>query len=134
MRFYFDLNDGRRITLDREGTELQSEADAGGLAVTIARDISHNDYNRTRHWRVRVRNENHTAVSEVLFASVTDDLDYCPEPVRQNAIRAAQALASLADELQDVQASLRQLRATLSKARGLPYLAAVDGRRVDAAH
>ena len=76
MLFYFDLNNGNGLDLDRKGTELRSDATAHELAVVIACELIRDNDIRTRHWKIRVRDARHRTVSEVQFASVADNLAY----------------------------------------------------------
>jgi hypothetical protein len=67
----------------------------------------------------------------LLFASMDQDFDHFPLQLRDGVTTAANRVATLNDDIRDVRRSLQQLRATLARADRMPYLAAVNGSRVD---
>src|SRR5690348_9993457 len=95
--FYFDLNDGQRVTADIEGTELRDQAAAEQHATLVAREIMRNDRQRTLTWRVEVRNARHEPCFELLFALVSQDLDHYPLQLRDGVTSAAKRVARLND-------------------------------------
>jgi hypothetical protein len=129
--FYFNLNDGQRVTADIEGTELPDQAAAEQHATLVAREIMRNARPRMLTWRVEIRNARHEPCFELLFASVDQDLDRYALQLRDGVTGAAKRVATLNDDIRDVGRSLQQLRATLARADRTPYLAAVNGTRID---
>jgi hypothetical protein len=130
-RYYFGLNTGSRVIVDREGSEL-SDLDAARVqAQAVARDVMRNDGCRTLSWRVQVTDANHKLCVEVLFATAAEEMAYYPLHVQESLTHTATRVATLNDEIKSVWQSLGSLKATLSRSDGLPYLAAVDGKRID---
>lgn len=129
--FYFNLNTGRQTIVDAEGTDLPDETAARSHAQTVARDIVRNDRSRTFSWRVEVFDEQRRSCFEVLLVSASEELKYLPNALREGVTHSARRVASLNDDIHELRHSLRQVRATLARADGMPYLAAVSGKRVD---
>ena len=130
-RFYFNLKTRQRIVVDSEGTELGDEAAAHAEAAVIAREIMRNNHTNTRAWRLIVCDAEPRPCFELLFATVDEELQYYPESVRQTVTAAAQRVATLEDDIGALRQTLFQVRAALARADKMPYLAAVDGTRVD---
>ncbi len=129
--FYFTLNNGRQTIVDLDGTDLPDETAARSHADTVARDLMRNDRARTLSWRLEVSDEQRRRCFEVLLASVSEELECFPKSVREGVTQSARRVASLNDDINELRHSLRQVRATLARADGMPYLAAVSGKRVD---
>jgi hypothetical protein len=130
-RYYFTLNTGARVVSDSEGTELADEAAAHAEAAMVARDIMRNNRSHTMSWRLQVADEQRVFCFELLFANADEELQAFPERMRDTVTQSAHRLASLNDDINAIQRSLRQVRATLARADRMPYLAAVNGTRVD---
>jgi hypothetical protein len=129
-RYYFNLRDTTRLIPDREGTELADERSARDHAVIVAREVMRNRSTLTRSWRLQVCDAGGSTSFELLFASVAPELDYYPAEFRELVQRKSHAFARLADQISEVHDQVLQTRALLARADGLPYLAAVNGRRV----
>jgi hypothetical protein len=78
-RYFFNLNDGRKIIPDLEGTELPDDDSARVHACHVVRELSRNRERRTRSWRLRVCDAHGTLCFELLFASVDDSISIPPE-------------------------------------------------------
>ena len=129
--FYFTLNTGAKTVADVEGTDLPDETAAHAEAITIAREIMRNDRPRTMSWRLQVLDCTRTFCFELLFANADEELQCLPPHVRETVTQSAHRLATLNDDINAVRNSLRQVRATLARADRMPYLAAVNGTRLD---
>lgn len=129
--FYFNLNTGSRQIMDRDGSDLPDEPAARAHAAIVAREVMRNDQNRTLSWRLEVSDSEHKACFDLLFAAAAEDLEHLPERMRDSVTQNAQRVATLNDDINAVRHTLRQLRATLSRADGVLYVASVNGRRVD---
>jgi hypothetical protein len=129
--FYFNLNDGRRLTLDGEGTELPDLAAAEQHAAVVAREIMRNNRSRTLTWRVQVSDARRQPCFELLFAKANQDLEHFPVELRDGITASAGRVATLNDDIREVRRTLHQLRATLARADRMPYLAAVNGTPVE---
>jgi hypothetical protein len=131
--YYFNVNDGRRVLLDTEGTDLPDDAAAREHAIQVARELMRNARPQVRNWRVRVQNSDREVRADLLFASVDDRLDILSGELRQSVERVHGGVASLEDSIQTVRMSLHRVRATLARAEHTLYVAAIDGERVDPA-
>jgi hypothetical protein len=69
-RYFFNLNDGRKVIPDVEGTELPDDDSARAHAAQVARELARNREQETRSWRLAVCDAQGTLRFEVLFASV----------------------------------------------------------------
>jgi hypothetical protein len=131
--YYFDVNDGRRVLVDPEGTELPDEAAAREHATQVARELMRNAKPHVRFWRVQVRDSDREIRADLLFASVDDRFDSLSGELRQSVDQLHRGMVSLEDSIHTVRMSLHRVRATLARADRVPYMAAVDGERVDPA-
>jgi hypothetical protein len=86
-----------------------------------------------RFWRVQVRDSDREIRADLLFASVDDRFDSLSGELRQSVERLHRGMVSLEDSIHTVRMSLHRVRATLARAERVPYVAAVDGERVDPA-
>jgi len=123
-RYYFNLWTTKQLLLDTAGTALSDETAARAHARAVARDLMRNCAPNTRSWRLDVRDGDGQACFSVLFASVDDTV---PPELRAAVIEGSTRAATLRDAIHEVRLSLLQLRATMARAEGMPYLAAVDG-------
>jgi hypothetical protein len=131
--YYFNVNDGRRVLVDPDGTELPDDEAAREHATQVARELMRNARPHVRNWRVQVRNSDWEVRADLLFASVDDRLDILSRELRQSVERMCGGVASLGDSIRTVRMSLHRMRATLAHAEHAPYVAAIDGERVDPA-
>jgi len=69
-RYFFNLNDGRKVIPDVDGTELSDDDSARAHANQVARELARNREPETRSWRLAVCDAQGTLCFEVLFASV----------------------------------------------------------------
>jgi hypothetical protein len=132
-RYYFNRHDAQRLISDWQGTELADEAAARDHATVVAREVMRNSPLRTLTWRLQVCDPQRKPCFELLFASVCPELDHYAPEFRELVQRKSAAIATLGDGLSEVRHSLRQIRALLARADGMPHLAAVNGRRLDVA-
>lgn len=129
--FYFHLNDGDRLIPDQEGTDLPDHAAAHEHATIVAREIMRNGKLRSLCWRLVVCDAEHEPCFDLLFASVADNFDHLTPEWQATIRKAAGSVASLKANMQTLRRNMRQMRATLARADHQPYLAAVNGQRVD---
>jgi hypothetical protein len=86
-RYFFNLNDGRKIIPDLEGTELPDHDCARAHACQVVRELARNRERRTRSWRLAVCDVHCTLCFELLFASMDDSisrLDACRDTASLN--------------------------------------------------
>jgi hypothetical protein len=126
--YYFNLKDVQGIHLDPEGTELPDDAEALEHAREVAKELMQRREARTRAWRLQACDAGRNVVFELLFATVDHTM---PPALRQIVETASARTAGLSDAICDVRASLYQLKGTLAKSDGAPYLAALNGSRIE---
>lgn len=130
-RFYFNLEEAGRTTMDREGTELADSDAAQAHAVVIAREIMRNDDYRVLTCRLCVQDSDRNPCFDLLFATVAERLDMLPWHTRDAIQKHAGSIAGLHGDIRNLQTSLQQLRATLARSEGRLRLAALNGTRLE---
>lgn len=128
--YYFALKDNHGIHVDPDGTELQNETHAAEHARQVALELMATREIRTRSWRLQVCDSNRNLVFELLFASVDRTLYRLPPALRETVTAVSVRTAALSDAIFDVRMTLHQIKGTLAKSKGVPYLASVNGSRV----
>jgi hypothetical protein len=128
--YYFNLKDGWKVIPDPEGTACVGDDAAREHAVLVAREAMRNNEPETRKWRIQVCDAGRAPLFEVLFASVDESMDHLPPNIRSSVEKLSRQLASLGDAVSDVRMSMLQLRTTLARADGHPYLVALNGLRL----
>jgi len=125
--YYFNLKGQHGRYLDPSGTELPDHAQAREHARRVALELMHRRETRTRSWRLEVCDASRTPIFELLFATVDPLLAQLPPNFRTTVEEASARACGVTDAIIDVRNSLHQLRGTLAKSNGEPYLAALDG-------
>ncbi len=69
-RYFFNLNDGRRIIPDPEGTELPDDDSARAHGFHVVRELARNRERTTRSWRLTVCDSRGAPCFELPFASM----------------------------------------------------------------
>src|SRR4030095_15769243 len=125
--YYFNLKGQHGRYLDPSGTELPDHAQAKEHARRVALELMYRREPRTRSWRLEVCDATRTPVFELLFATVDPLLAQLPPDFRTAVEEVSARTGGVTDAIIDVRNSLHQLRGTLERSDGEPYLAAVDG-------
>jgi hypothetical protein len=125
--YYFNLKGQHGRYLDPSGTELPDHAQAKEHARRVALELMYRREPRTRSWRLEVCDATRTPVFELLFATVDPLLAQLPPNFRTAVEEVCARTGGVTDAIIDVRNSLHQLRGTLARSDGEPYLAAVDG-------
>jgi hypothetical protein len=125
--YYFNLKGQHGRYLDPSGTELPDHAQAKEHARRVALELMYRREPRTRSWRLEVCDATRTPVFELLFATVDPLLAQLPPDFRTAVEEVSARTGGVTDAIIDVRNSLHQLRGTLARSDGEPYLAAVDG-------
>jgi hypothetical protein len=128
--YYFNLKDGRTVIPDPDGTQCADDDDARLHGVVVAREAMRNNKPETRKWRIEVCDVDRRPIFEVLFASVDETMDHLPNELRSSVERLSWELAWLSDSICDVRKSILQVRTTLARSEGHPYLVALNGTRL----
>jgi len=76
--YFFDLNNGRKIIPDLDGTELPDDDSARAHAAQVVRELARNREQETRSWRLAVRDAEETLRFELLFASADETISRLP--------------------------------------------------------
>jgi len=100
--------------IDRDGQEFPDDKAAYAHATEVAGELMRNREAKCRSSRLQVYNENLMPCFEILFASIDETLDHLPAACRNEIERAARAEASLNDTLEEVKATLNDVRKTLT--------------------
>ncbi len=82
LRYFFNLNDGRKIIPDLEGTELPDDDSARAHAAQVVRELARNREEETRSWRLAVCDAQGTLRFELLFASMDEAISRLPPVIR----------------------------------------------------
>lgn len=129
--YYFNLKDRHEIIIDPEGTELADETEAREYAGQVARELMQNRPAATAAWRLQVCDAGRCPLFELLFAT----LGYANQPLdlRRTFIGISSNLASLYDTITDLRMTLRRIDNAMARAQGAPYLATLNGTRIDPA-
>ena len=69
-RYFFNLNDGRRIVPDVEGTELPDDDSARAHGYQVVRELARNRERTTSSWRLTVCDAQGAPCFELPFASM----------------------------------------------------------------
>ena len=125
--YYFNLKAPQGRYPDPSGTELPNDARAKEHARLVALELMHRREVRTRSWRLEVCDASRAPIFELLFATVDPLLAELPPSFRSTVEQVSARTGSVVDAIVDVRNSLHQLRGTLAKCNGEPYLAALDG-------
>lgn len=127
MRFHFHLRARGRIHRDPDGTELPDLAAARTHAAAVAEELMHQSGVGTRHWSIRVDDENGRLQFDVYFADVDPTLDPFPPQMRMLAIQTCRRLGALAEVLTALRTTRMETRMLLARAKGKPQLVYARG-------
>jgi hypothetical protein len=100
--YFFNLNDGRKIIPDLEGTELPDDDSARAHATQVARELARNREQETRSWRLTVCDAPGTLRFELLFASMDESISRLPPVWRFMLDDAGDSTALLNEAIEQV--------------------------------
>ncbi len=126
-RYFFNINDGRKIITDPEGTEFRDDDSARVHAYQVVRELTRNREQRTSSWQLAVFRADGTRCFGLLFASVDDSILQLPPEVRSTVETAWRNAASLQEAINEVRTTLYQVKGTMARSQGKPYLATLHG-------
>ena len=110
--YFFHLRGDRRIA-DPIGTELPDESAAHAHACRVARELMRGRELSTRTRRLDVFDRDGDFCFDLIFASVDDTVAYWPPDTRNNLESFCRNRASFLDAVDQVRASMLQLKSTL---------------------
>jgi hypothetical protein len=128
--YFFNLRDATGLLRDPDGTDLPDEASAQEHAHTVAGELMRHQESATRAWRLEVCDQERRPRFRLLFAEADPLLAPLSAEIRKFVIDGWSRSASLQDTITDLQLTLLQVRATIARAEGVPYVATLDGKRV----
>ncbi len=106
LRYFFNLNDGRKIIPDLEGTELPDDDSARAHAAQVVRELARNREEETRSWRLAVCDAQGTLRFELLFASMDEAISRLPPVIRFMFDDAGGSTASFNKAIEQVRMTL----------------------------
>src|SRR5262245_9881375 len=125
--YYFNLKGIQERYLDPYGTELADDAQAREHARQVALELMQGREGKTRSWRLEICDVTRSPIFELLFAKVDPTLTELPPNFRTTVEQACARTGALVDAIGEIRNTFQELRATLSKSDGKPFLAASDG-------
>ena len=127
-RYYFNLKRRDGTLVDPDGVDLPDQAAAREHALQVIDELMRNANVRTRGWRLAVMDEGRQSCFELLFASYDDSMAHLTPELRSSVELIHRRHALLTDAIVDVRATMLQIRGTLARSDGRPYIAAENGR------
>src|SRR5258708_40324199 len=112
LRYDVNLNDGRKINPDPEGTEMTNDDFARAHAAQVARELARNREQETRSWRLAVSDAEGTLRFELTFASMDELISRLPPMVRFMFDDAGRSTASLNKAIEQVRMTLLSYEGT----------------------
>lgn len=129
--YYFNLKDVQNIYADPDGVDLRDEAHVLEYAHQVAQELMQSRQVKTRSWRLQVCDVDHKVLFELLFATVDHTMHQLPPELRRTVETVSARTAGLSDAIHDMRTTLHQIKGTLARCDGAPYLAAFNGCRLD---
>jgi hypothetical protein len=111
--YFFHLKNNGATIPDPKGVELPGEKAARVHARRVARELMRNREFSTRTWRLDVRDDKGNFCFDLLFASVDDSIAHLAPDLRSSLEDVCRNAASLGDAVDQVRATLLQLKGTL---------------------
>ena len=129
--YFFNLKTEEGTVRDPEGTDLPGESWAREHARLVARELMQHRPLRTRCWRINVCDSEERTSADLLFASVDDSIRHLAPELRYSVENVCAKFASFWETIHAVKLTLLQVKGTIARSEGAPYIAAVNGVRVD---
>lgn len=127
-RYTFALINSNSTASDETGIHAPDREQALAYGKDVARELMRGREVQTRSWRLDIYEDGEECVAEIPFAVVDPTLDHLKPEFRNVIERVCGSFRSWQDALRTAQATMRESRALLARARGKPYLATVRGR------
>src|SRR6516165_5390772 len=128
--YQFNLKTGDGTVIDPEGTDLPNDASAYAYAKAVASELMAHREPQTRSWRLEVRYSGGLPKFDLLFASIDETLSHLTPELRSSVEGLCASSASLVEEIREIKLTLLAVKATIARAEGALYLAAVNGAAV----
>ena len=127
-RFHFHLRAEDTIHRDLDGTDCADVSAARAHALAVAEELMHHSDRRTRHWSMRVENEDGKPAFDVFFADVDASLEGQPAHMRMLTAKTCRRYGALIDTLCALRATLTETRILIARAQRKPFLVYAKGR------
>jgi hypothetical protein len=114
---------------DNEGIALASADVAYRYACDVVSELMDRREGKTRHWCLDLYEEG-TKISQIPFVALDQTLDDVSAEFRSQIEYTSQQIRAIKDMLLALKAARQELHALTARARGKPYLAAIEGEKV----
>jgi len=128
--YWFNLKTRDGTIIDPEGTDLPNDASAYEYAEAVARELMAHREPQTRFWRLEVRDSGRLPKRDLLFVSIDETLSHLTPELRSSVEGLCASSASLVEGIGAIKLTLLDVKATIARAEGVLYLAAVNGAAV----
>jgi hypothetical protein len=128
--YFFNLKTEEGTICDPEGTDLPGELSAREHARLVACELMRHRPPRTRCWRVDVCDSEGRPCVDLLFASVDDSIRHLTPELRYSVENLCAKSASLVETIHAVKLTLLEVKGTIARSEGAPYIAAINGVRI----
>jgi len=128
--YFFNLRDATGLVRDPEGTHLPDESTAREHGRIVAGELMRHRELNSRGLRLEVCDGEHRPCFDLLFVEADPQVKQLPPELQSCIVQGWTQSASLRDTIQDLELTVLQVRATLARSDNVPYLAAINGRRV----
>jgi hypothetical protein len=125
--YFFNLTTRDGKIHDPQGTDLPNDAAALEHARIVANELLRNREPERRHWRLDVYDGDRGVCFNLRFATVDPSIDHLTPELRRSLEDVHAKSASLFEAISAVRLTLLQVKGTLARAEGAPYLAAIKG-------
>jgi hypothetical protein len=127
--YAFELRDGSRPVIDDTGVHLRDHEQAFEYAQEIVCELMSGCEAQTRSWRLDVYEAGEGLVFKIPFVQFDPTFTHLDPSSRKAMERLCDGHRSLREAVHAAQATMRESRALVARARGQLYLAASAGER-----
>ena len=129
--YFFNLKTREGTIRDPDGTNLPDESSAIEHARQVARELMAHQKLGTRSWRIDICDGEGRSCTDLLFASLDDTISHLTPELRSSVEELCAQSSSLSETIRAVRLTLAQVRGTIARSEGAPYVAAIKGVAVD---
>jgi Domain of unknown function (DUF6894) len=128
--YFFNVKTDQGTITDTDGTDLPDQASARSYAEIVARELMAHREPQTRSWRLDVRDSDGLPCFDLLFATLDGSLGHLTPELRSAVESLCASSGSIAEAIRETKLTLLEVKATIARAEGALYLAAVNGAAV----
>ena len=129
--YFFNLKTAEATIRDPDGTDLPNDSSAWEHARRVACELMQHRQPHTHSWRMDVCDSEGRQCVDLLFASVDHSIDHLRPELRSSVEDMCAKSSSLSETIRAVTLTIAQVRGTIARSEGAPYLAAINGVAVD---